>query len=218
MRYILTVIDRLNREKENRRNEILAAAEKLFFSKGYFNTTIDEIASEADFTKKTVYSYFGSKDAIYGEIVLRGIGVLVELFEKALLTEGNGHDKVYGIGKAYKKFFTAHRDYFKIMPHAKLVQPDESSMEVFQKVMAKNRRTLEIMITVIAQGAADGSIRTDIAPDKLALLIVSFSEGFYRFIDENEPMIGHMFGSTVEEVLNIGLEFIGNAINPNRKS
>ena len=51
--------------KDKRRNmnkiDIIDAAERLFFSKGYNNSTMDEVGKEAGFTKKTLYSYFTVK-------------------------------------------------------------------------------------------------------------------------------------------------------------
>jgi len=55
--------------KDKRRNinktDIIDAAERLFFSKGYNNSTMDEVAKESGFTKRTLYSYFTSKEEIY---------------------------------------------------------------------------------------------------------------------------------------------------------
>lgn len=52
------------RSKQRRRDLVLDAAEKLFRRHGYDRTTIEEIASEADVSIGTMYSYFGSKSGI----------------------------------------------------------------------------------------------------------------------------------------------------------
>ncbi len=43
--------ERKRQEKEIRRNDIITAAEKVFFSKGYEDATMDEVAQEAEFSK-----------------------------------------------------------------------------------------------------------------------------------------------------------------------
>jgi hypothetical protein len=61
------VAERKEREKQQRRNDIIDAAEKLFFAKGHDNTTVDDIAKEAELSKGTVYLYFSSKeDLMFG--------------------------------------------------------------------------------------------------------------------------------------------------------
>ena len=47
------------------RSELLAAAERLFLSRGYHATTLDDIADEAGYTKGAVYSAFGSKAGLF---------------------------------------------------------------------------------------------------------------------------------------------------------
>ena len=61
-------------KKENRlvrfnRQNILEAAERLFAEKGVRQTTMDDIAKAADYSKSTVYVYFKSKDEIYDWII-----------------------------------------------------------------------------------------------------------------------------------------------------
>ena len=44
----------------NRKEELLEIAYKLFVTKGYDNTSVDEIISEANIAKGTYYYYFTS--------------------------------------------------------------------------------------------------------------------------------------------------------------
>ena len=53
--------ERKEREKEHRRDEILNAAQKVFFEKGLQSATMDEIAEAAELSKGTLYLYYGSK-------------------------------------------------------------------------------------------------------------------------------------------------------------
>ncbi|MGB9595247.1 MAG: TetR/AcrR family transcriptional regulator, partial [Candidatus Poribacteria bacterium] len=58
-------LSRREREKLNRRNEILQAARKVFASKDYSSATIDDIAAEAELSKGTIYLYFNSKADLF---------------------------------------------------------------------------------------------------------------------------------------------------------
>ena len=59
-------------EKEQRRNYILDAAEKMFFSRGYDNVSMDDIAGEIGLNKATLYIYFKNKESLFFAVVLRG--------------------------------------------------------------------------------------------------------------------------------------------------
>jgi TetR/AcrR family transcriptional regulator, repressor of fatR-cypB operon len=62
-------LPRKEREKLNRKMAILEAAIDLFASKGFHNTTLDEIASASEFGKGTLYNYFSSKEQIIKSII-----------------------------------------------------------------------------------------------------------------------------------------------------
>ncbi len=55
-------------EKTNKRELILAAAQEVFFEKGYHSATSEEIARRAGIGKGTIYQYFDSKLEIFLEM------------------------------------------------------------------------------------------------------------------------------------------------------
>lgn len=58
-------------DPEGRRADVLAAARRLFAKNGYARTSIREIAAEADVNHALVVTYFGSKEALFMEVVGR---------------------------------------------------------------------------------------------------------------------------------------------------
>ena len=51
------------------RNKILVSARTLFTEYGYKKVSMDEIAKEANLTKKTIYSYFNDKETLLRTII-----------------------------------------------------------------------------------------------------------------------------------------------------
>ena len=49
----------------NKKEEVINAARDLFTKYGYKKVSMDEIAKEANVTKKTIYSYFSDKEAMF---------------------------------------------------------------------------------------------------------------------------------------------------------
>ena len=85
------------KEKNERIADISAAAKKIFLKKGYFSSTVDEIAIEAGVSKGTVYLYFKNKDELYASLMLPSI----EEFTQMLLQfEADVYDKKYMTGSA----------------------------------------------------------------------------------------------------------------------
>jgi len=51
------ISERNEKGKQIRRNDIIDAAEKVFFSNGYDAATMGDVAKEAEFSKRTVYIF-----------------------------------------------------------------------------------------------------------------------------------------------------------------
>ena len=80
--------ERKKREKERRRQQILSAAKLLFANRGFHQTTMEEIANEAELSPGTLYLYFKSKDELFAELSLGIIRYLIMRLE-SLRSEEN---------------------------------------------------------------------------------------------------------------------------------
>lgn len=58
-------------ERVQRRVQILDSALEVFLDHGFGNTTIEQLAQAAHVSKRTIYSYFGDKAAVFSEMVQR---------------------------------------------------------------------------------------------------------------------------------------------------
>jgi AcrR family transcriptional regulator len=73
-----------------RRSEILAAASKVFATKGFDSTRMEDIAKAARLAKGTLYLYFDSKDLIYQATVQQAVDKLA-----ALTAEHVNHESTF---------------------------------------------------------------------------------------------------------------------------
>lgn len=58
-----------DQDQQRRRHNILSAAARLFLEVGFDNTSMQQIAQCADVSKQTLYSHFGSKEALFMEAI-----------------------------------------------------------------------------------------------------------------------------------------------------
>jgi AcrR family transcriptional regulator len=70
----------LEEKKDWTKRAILAAAKRVFFQKGYLNTTVNEIATKARVSNGAIYLYFKSKDDLYLALMMP----VMEEFGRAL--------------------------------------------------------------------------------------------------------------------------------------
>ena len=68
------------RSGERTRQRIIDAAYRLFRRKGFMRVSMDDIATAADVTKRTVYQHFESKDALVGAVLTAQHKLALEAF------------------------------------------------------------------------------------------------------------------------------------------
>ncbi len=74
---------RKEREKQNRRAEILLAARQVLARRGFTDATLDEIAVAAEYGKATLYNYFQNKEELYDAVIHDGLEYIHSLAVEA---------------------------------------------------------------------------------------------------------------------------------------
>jgi AcrR family transcriptional regulator len=67
----MPIHDRQIRDRERRRQQIIAASKRVFIAKGVSKATIKDIAEEAELSPGTLYIYFKNKDELYSSMSIR---------------------------------------------------------------------------------------------------------------------------------------------------
>ena len=207
--------ERKEREKEQRRNEILNAAEKVFFSKGFNYATMDEVAEKAELSKGTLCLYFKNKEDLYFAIAQRSMTILRSLFQDAVKQHNKGIEKVRAIGRAYHKFSQDHKNYFNMMMHFAAVQ-DSLNLDtcVFEEMHMQGQSVLQVLVEAIQSGINDGTIRSNLDPLKTAFLLQGVSSGIIHLIARETNHIKKLEGFEPEELMETFFDFTFNALKP----
>ena len=117
------VRERKEREKQQRSNDILEAARRIFESKGFLNTTLQDVAKEAEISVGLIYRYFQSKEDIFASLALKGAEQfdcdLDDILKKAKLSRKRsvavGDSVLNGIAKAFFNFYGPYGEYFDML-------------------------------------------------------------------------------------------------------
>ncbi|OPY24728.1 MAG: DNA-binding transcriptional regulator EnvR [Methanobacterium sp. PtaU1.Bin242] len=202
----MSVVSRRQREKEQRRKDIIEAAEKLFFKKGYDNVSMNDIAKEVELSKATLYLYFDNKEALFFLIILRGARILSNMIKERMESEETGIGKLTAFREAYADFVNEYSDYFKIysyfhsgrfdleslvnnaylseflerrqysMATSSFMIPTPSVNEYAIRILDLGKEIFDICCNAVKMGLVDGSIQYDVDPVELTTLLIILSE------------------------------------------
>lgn len=87
------------RQRREREALILQAAEDVFVEKGYYDTSMEEIAARVGIAKGTVYLHFASKEALVAALVTRDTEIFLEEFEVVFASEQPARAKLEALLK-----------------------------------------------------------------------------------------------------------------------
>ena len=207
--------ERREREKEQRRNEIIDAAEKIFFSKGMPQATMEEVADEAELSKGTIYIYFKNKEDLYLAIILRGLAILEDMFEQASASCERGLDKTEAIGRAFFGFCNTHPNYFQAMLYFESSgEPAEGQVEAgyATECQAQSVRILELCGEAVQVGIDDGTLRSDLDPVMTAMTLYGMSVGLFQIVCMKKNMLEEEHQLDPEELIEYFFEFVMHSL------
>jgi AcrR family transcriptional regulator len=165
------VLTRREREKLQRRAEILEAAKELFYEKGYQNTTIDEIAARSEYGKGTIYLYFQGKDDLYVSIIEAGYAELEERLNKAIKGKRNPEQKIKAIFLAFIEHCLENRQYFSITQYFLSEQAQQSvSAELKERIYQLSFRLLSIGSRAAQEAIDSGVFRKGLDATDMSLI------------------------------------------------
>ncbi len=207
------ISQRKEKEKQIRRNDIIDAAEELFFSKGYDVITMDDVAKKAEFSKRTVYVYFNSKEQLYFEIMVRGYIILIEMIELAFIDAKNKNaiERIKLIGNTLYQFNIAYPNYFYAIMSYENGEKDfvsGISDESREECYALGEKIFGYLASALADGVEEGVIRGEIDIIDTAIVIWSFTLGLFNTLIKKRNYIEHYHKRDSQKLLLEGLDML----------
>lgn len=199
-------ITRKEREYLAHREEILSAAEKVFAAKGFFSTTMSDIAKEAEFGTGTLYKYFKSKEELYFTLIDEKVEEINPLVNAELSQETSAVERIKKVLGLQFEFFERNRDFFRIYTSERSrfewTVKDEFGKRIHEKMIAY----INILTEVMRQGVEGGELRP-MNPMDLAHALVGIVNSFifeWMIGRESYPLISKL--DTVLEIFLGGVQ------------
>jgi len=206
------IAERKEREKQQRREEIIQAAEKVFFSMGLENATMDDIAAEAELSKGTLYLYFKNKETLHVEVARRAIILLNKFTREAAEKVNTATEKLGQMGLATIQFSRTHPDQMKAIQGLMIRDPggvELTSGEVQSIVYGDS--SVGMLIKVVEQGMRDKEIRSDIPAPLIAHTLWMQMMSVIQFVNTEQALI-EILELSSEKVFEIHFELVLNGI------
>jgi len=204
-------ISRKEREYLAHREEILSAAEKVFAAKGFFPTTMSDIARRAEFGTGTLYKYFKSKEELYFTLIDEKVEEINRLVKTELSQRNSAVERIKKVLRLQFEFIERNRDFFRIYVSERSrfewTVKDDLGKGLHEKMVSY----IDILSEVIRQGIKKGEFRS-MDPRDLAHAFVGIVNSFvFEWLISREP---YPLVSKLDTVLEI---FLGGAQQMERR-
>ena len=138
-------VERKQREKENVKKSILAAAVKIAVADGWHSVTIRKIAEAIEYTPPIVYEHFENKEDLIRELVISGFRAVIQQYEKVQSKDLDPESKLIEFSLVHWDFAETNKELYRLMFSLERSEPDEEAMkglllikETVKKISGKN--------------------------------------------------------------------------------
>ncbi len=157
-----------------RKNQIINAAEQVFTEKGFYQARMDDIAGKTGLSKGTLYLYFKSKDDLIVAILDRIFNIEFKRMEELDLAKISAIDAIWQYTDMATRGFL---DMMRIMPIAYeflALAFRNKYVQVALKLYMK--RYMEVVIPIVQHGIQTGEFRP-VDPQETAIAMGAIFEG-----------------------------------------
>lgn len=195
------------------REQILNASEKLFYEKGYVQTTIDDISKASKYSRRTIYIYYENKDDILHHVIEKGLQTLKSNIENAV----NNHEDFIA---CYQAICMAMSKYQKEYPHSmdSITHSNTANIDVsnasdtVKHILHLGTEINSILEAFIESGKERGIVRQDVVPMLTVYVLWSSINALLTLVHTKGQFIGTEYAVSEAEFLDYGFKQIINSI------
>jgi AcrR family transcriptional regulator len=147
--------------KAERKRQLLAHAKQLFVMHGYQETTTEKIAQAAGVTEPVLYRHFGSKKALFLEVLKEIRQATLERWHAETRDVTDPLAKLHAIADMYLGSTREHALEFRIM-HRTLIETNDEEIASFLRAFYLDSEAL--LAEVITEGQQSGVFRRNLDP------------------------------------------------------
>lgn len=177
----MTVQERRENRKNQKRERIIETAFELFSKKSYHEVMMDDVAKLTSVAKGTVYNYFSSKEDLYFSIMKQRMEKLTNSLAEKVGREINSIDSLKSYVTHLYLFMMKYQNFFLMYRKESLQRNSEICLEL----KALENKLEDLLAEIIRTGEAKGLFRQIDEDFAVNLILGSIFGGVQRGIDDN---------------------------------
>ncbi len=187
---------RITKDPEERKLELIDAAERLFMERGYEATTVSDIVQEVGVAQGTFYYYFPSKEEILEAIIEKDMAALED--DARLITQDPQLDPASKINAMVNSIIGISSSRKEIMDYL-----HKESNAVMHEKMERHliERLVPLMAEVVAKGTKEGRFDVEHPTETVEFLLASMVYFFHHPEIFADPVRSKKMRSTLETIL-----------------
>ncbi len=197
-------------EFQARRAVILKEAERAFAQKGFYNTSVAEIANASGFAIGTLYQIFNGKEHLYSTMVTQKLQGLYTDIRSAVSREAETVHKLEALVRSNFLFVENNLDFCRLFTHGGEVSYQESGESLKEILCDFHLEHVNFIEGIIKKGIEEKTLRRESDSRDMAGALMGMMKSFqFRWIMSNgeESLVGK-----VPVVMDIFLRGAGNDV------
>ena len=204
----MSTLNRKTLEKENRKQLILDAAEKVMQQHGLHGLSIDLIANETQLAKGTIYLYFKSKEEILATLTIKARHLMASDFEKIENNKDSNIDKLKGIIKSNYLFYKKNPVYYDLVSLYEI----NNRMSETEEMHQSGDRIMKIVVGIANKAKAEGTLNPNIDPIILSMSLWGMAVGMLQLIKVRGSIMKEKLNISEKDILNSFVELLENGV------
>ncbi len=192
------------RDRQDKRDAVIAAAARAFRERGVHATTLDDIASFLNVTKPTIYYYVESKEQLIFECFRIGIGRISAVCGELSRSPGSGREKLAALARRYAQVMASDFGWCMVR-----VEDHDLSPAVAKRLKVLKSEIDQGLRRLIREGIEDRSIR-ECDPKMTAFALAGALNGIGNWYRAGESL-------TAEEIADRFLDLFERGLAPVRE-
>lgn len=151
--------------KEQKRECILAAAQKLFAGHRFDTVKLDEIAAAAGVGKGTLYLYFKNKEDLFLQMAIAGVDDMAARIRQVSEIDTPFRERFFLLGRQMAEFVKSRSLMFRLMDQ-------KFSGPVRNEFLAHHRNLMLAARGFLQKGIDEGALRSDVSAVELHCFLI----------------------------------------------
>lgn len=182
--------------QDNRREQLLEAAARLFSERGFHATSMRDIANAVGMLSGSIYYHFESKEEMLLAVYERGVELVAEQVEDAIADRADPWRRLEAACAGHLRGLLAHRDYARVMIQTAPGEAGSAAARIRELRVGYERRFRELIDAL--------NLPAGIDPHYLRLLLfgaLNWSEVWYRPGGDPPEVVAQRFIETIRRPL-----------------